>query len=741
VEAFAIRTEPHRVLLLGNTEIGVSHAVFRFLENLGYRHFFQGKNWEVIPSQRTLSYNGNEADRPAVLSRRLFYGFGFFDEKSQRDFKAWKRHNLMAQSFAVRAGHAWEGVVQDNKAVFEAHPEYFALVKQKDGTLKRQGPMLDLGNAALRQLVVEWALEYFRKNPTVNMLSVEPADGVYVNESPESKVYGASASDQIFGLANEVARAVRKEFPGKMIGLLAYSNHSDPPSFALEENIYVQLTRGFNDSARGLRFEDLLRLWSEKTRHLGVYTYLSVWPSDFDKLPGYDSRVARQMREYAQRSFSSVDIEASNNWGSRGLNYYLANRVLWDARADANALLQDFYGKAFGPAAPVMKRYYERLDAATVLLSRATLRAAMEDLDEAAKLAAGNDAVQARLDDLKGYHVFLDLREQFDAIPKTDKVARKAAALALLHHSYRTRHSYMEHYRAMSVDWVTQELAPELDEPSWKFVSGSFAPRPWEYGEPYTHAELQQKFEAAKARYPLVPVQTRTFSNDLVPVRFPTAKPAPGVFSSDEFRLALYSLAGEALEFEVTPAKSTAAYTVSYTVTDREGALIAQAQLPADGEKHAVKVAVPHAGLYFLDYNAPRLGGSIVLAAGQRGVWDLNSLSGGTASLPPRYFYVPKGTTEIQFLFLDPEGRPITFAVRSPDDSVNQLVHHKSGATGQVYKVPVPPGEDGKVWWLDSLAMGRLRFFNLPNYLAASPDALLVPSELAKRDGLEIAAP
>ena len=53
--------------------------------------------------------------------------------------------------------------------------------------------------------------------------------------------------------------------------------------------------------------------------------------------------------------------------------------------------------------------------------------------------------------------------------------------------------------------------------------------------------------------------------------------------------------------------------------------------------------------------------------------------------------------------------------------------------------MPVPAGQDGKVWWLDSLAMGRLHFFNAPNYIAASAGALLVPREVAQQDRLHIA--
>ena len=44
--------------------------------------------------------------------------------------------------------------------------------------------------------------------------------------------------------------------------------------------------------------------------------------------------------------------------------------------------------------------------------------------------------------------------------------------------------------------------------------------------------------------------------------------------------------------------------------------------------------------------------------------------------------------------------------------------------------VEVPAGSDGQPWSISKLALGHLWFFNVPNYLAASPDALLVPREV-----------
>ena len=50
----------------------------------------------------------------------------------------------------------------------------------------------------------------------------------------------------------------------------------------------------------------------------------------------------------------------------------------------------------------------------------------------------------------------------------------------------------------------------------------------------------------------------------------------------------------------------------------------------------------------------------------------------------------------------------------------------------------VPEGADGKLWRFSNFALRHLWFFNVPNYIAGTPNALLVPREVAEKDGLTI---
>ena len=51
---------------------------------------------------------------------------------------------------------------------------------------------------------------------------------------------------------------------------------------------------------------------------------------------------------------------------------------------------------------------------------------------------------------------------------------------------------------------------------------------------------------------------------------------------------------------------------------------------------------------------------------------------------------------------------------------------------------PAPEGPDGKLWHFERLCMHALWFSNVPNCPGGTPNALMVPREVPKADGLRI---
>lgn len=600
-EAYVIRTEPGRVRLIGATEQGASHAAFRLLEEIGCRWFFPAPEWEVIPSVPDLRVSLNVDDRPAFVARRIWYGYGYFadrEKRPQRDTEAWQRRNRLAGSHSIQNAHAWQAIIAENKALIAEHPEYLALVKGK-----RQGMQLCVSNPAVRKLMIEWALRQCRKYPERDMVSLELSDNTEHCECAECAKLG-SVSDRVFGLANEAARAVAKAFPGKMVGMLAYSDHSMPPDFALEPNVYVMLTAGFN---RGeYTFDELLERWAKKAKRLGIYLYLSYWSGDHDIPPGMNGANLAYLREktpaVARAGATSMDCQAGNNWGLYGRGYYIANKLMWNPRADVDALLRDFYEKAFGPAAPAMRRYYERLDPGNhPLMSAHLLGLALRDVEEACRLAKDRPDVLARLDQLKQYLHYVRLRWDYDHEREIEK--KLALGVAGMTQAYRTRYTYMNHWNAVRA-WG-REMAREYNKPEWLDAK---TPKPWEVETPVTPEETERVFREDLAYFQPQEMLQATFSERLVPAGLPAEKPAGlslKLLGGGGACFVLYSQ-GEPLECTITAdthGQRRNRPDAVYTLTDGAGNVIRTGRLPLDGEPCPLKLAVPAAGAYRLTVN------------------------------------------------------------------------------------------------------------------------------------------
>jgi len=91
------------------------------------------------------------------------------------------------------------------------------------------------------------------------------------------------------------------------------------------------------------------------------------------------------------------------------------------------------------------------------------------------------------------------------------------------------------------------------------------------------------------------------------------------------------------------------------------------------------------------------------------------------------FFDVPRGTTQVRYFW---GGGP--HRVLGPDRTVVAEVT----SSDEVVTIPVPAGAAGRLWSFTPHAHGHLWFYSVPNVLAASPDALLLPREVVAADGL-----
>ena len=724
-EAYAIRTTGRRVLLLGATDLAASHAAYRFLREVGYRSFFPDKVWEVVPDKETLSFARDITDRPEILSRDIWMEAGSGSAQANEDYKDWKRRNAHAQSFVSEAGHILFVVPGMFPEEFKAHPEYYA--QTADGK-----PILDdleLTNPAVRKLIVEYARRHFKERPNADMVSIDPTDRPGHSQSPEA--LKTPYSDQIFGVANEVARMLQKEFPGKMVGLYSYSGHWDPPTFKLEPNVHVLMS-----GLGGGRYTPAERdkIWPTRSTNRGAYEYYGVFLWSKDKLPGSMGRVEdlqKGLQHYSAHGVNAISAESTSNWGINGRAYMTANALMWNSHLDLKAYLDDFYTKAFGPGAPAMKRYFNRL-VDSPFVSKQLIGQAFRDIDEASNLAKDRPDVQARLDFIKLYlrYGYLEWAQNRDGKQGLgDEIAE-------LYGRNANRAIFTFSMAAQTWWWG-------------KDFSGA------EYQKPYTRAEIEKGFQEGLNYFPVrtdigEPIK---YSSDLVPITWTAAQKGThtlvtqkddkgvdkGLFQNYQggVRYALYSVKGEPLEFS-TYAGNAYGSINRLSIVDSKGVeVFKKDKIPnLETTKHRIAVAAP--GLYWLDYQD---NGSY---------WTMFTPDGLITSIPlgqtqdyrnmhyvpaQMFFYVPKGLKSIQYYYTRTAFHPGgPHKVVDPNGKVVKEVD----VNGDWVSVPVPAGMDGKVWGFQNPVLGIFNFNNLPNLYAPTPDGILVPREVAVKDGLAI---
>lgn len=141
---------------------------------LGYRHYFPGEHGEVIPRQRELVIDVDTIERPDYLSRRIWYGYGTWDDNAE-PYRIWCARNRCVAGIELHTGHSYDRVVRESRQQFEEHPDYWPLLDGKRQPVGNTKPCL--GKQGVRDLFVRSALRRFASDPTLDSVSMDPSDG------------------------------------------------------------------------------------------------------------------------------------------------------------------------------------------------------------------------------------------------------------------------------------------------------------------------------------------------------------------------------------------------------------------------------------------------------------------------------------------------------------------------------------------------------------------------------------
>ena len=378
-EGYILRTLGDCLVIAGGRQRGNLYGVYGLLEDhLGCRWFAPGVS--RIPSCKRLAIGPLDERRVPVLEYREPYTRDCFDG----DWCARNRVNSSSASLQEKHGgkirfgdgffvHTFNRLVPPEK-YFDAHPEYFSLVK---GKRLRQQTQLCCTNEDVIRLCTEAIRRAMRQQPDAFVFSVSQNDWHNPCECEKCQALARAEGSQIapvLALVNRVAEGIQAEFPDKAIETLAYQwTRRAPKQMRPRPNVIVRLCSieccfshplATCDSRPNREFREDAAAWAKVADRLWVWDYVT----DFHHylLPFPNQRVRREnIRFFIRHNVRGIfeqDTYDTAQSELAALGGYLTAKFLWNPDYDEDTAIKEFLAAYYGKAAEPIRRYLDLLD-------------------------------------------------------------------------------------------------------------------------------------------------------------------------------------------------------------------------------------------------------------------------------------------------------------------------------------------------------------------------------------------
>lgn len=389
-DGIVIRSVGKDLILTGRPPRGTLYAVYTFLEDVvGCRWWTSTESF--IPKRATLEIGAQSVTQtPRLRYREAFYRDAFAATFAARLKLNGHHHRIPAElgghySFAGFV-HTFYPLVPPAK-YFAAHPEWYSEIR---GKRTAEHAQLCLTNDEMRKELTKNALALLRKTPNAGLISISQNDWHGRCECAKCKAIEdeeGSPAGLLVRFVNAVAEDIEKAFPDVLVETLAYQYTREPPRLVKpRKNVVIRLCSiecSFVQPLSGPqneKFRKDIEGWSRIAPQLFIWDYVTNFSNYI--LPHANMRVlAPNVRFFVDHRTIGL-FEQGDAGSSVGdfvrLRAWLLAHLMWNPQADEKALIREFLGGYYGPAAPHLAAYLDAIhDAAEG--SKVYLRCFMHD--------------------------------------------------------------------------------------------------------------------------------------------------------------------------------------------------------------------------------------------------------------------------------------------------------------------------------------------------------------------------
>lgn len=353
------RVEGQTLYVGGGSPQACLDAVYVLLEREFGCRFFSPEA-ERVPTQaslrlpRQLSYAYTPAITTRTVHSRLFYDHPAFADKLRVTKEGFPRYVPEAR---VHTFHRFVPAAN----FYAAHPEYYAL---RNG--RRLTTQLCLTNEAVFEVVRDSVAAHLARHPEADVISVSQDDNTQYCQCEACEAIHEAEGTPAGSMIHFVNR-VAEEFPDKQISTLAYQyTRKAPNTLRPRENVLITLCSIECDRSApiGEACEDFaqdLREWAQLTDNLRIWDYTTQFTNFLAPFPNLHT-LQPNLELFVDHNASWVFEQHSYHPSALfELRSYLMAQLLWQPRADAEAIIEEFTNGYYGAGGPYVKAYLERL--------------------------------------------------------------------------------------------------------------------------------------------------------------------------------------------------------------------------------------------------------------------------------------------------------------------------------------------------------------------------------------------
>ena len=364
-DGYRIAVVNGHLLLGGGHRTGILNAVYALLEeDLGCRWYQPGNDGTVIPSRVKLALQPAPRAFASPFDKMRWVDYGDVADGN------WQRRNrtrpgIWANPFFI---HTYYQHVPSE--LFAEHPEYFALLAGKRGTLQ-----ICPSHPDVRELTLRNVRKYLAARTDADFVDISPNDGGAACQCPLCQAIidreGGTDMGPLLELVNYVADRIAGEYPHVRVTTAAYLNTVVPPkTFGPAPNVMPWLAT----DAHAWSFNDLF-VWETERSARAMQRWHDDWQAptivwDYPSLYGFNYNlnlpvIADNLQWYAQRGAVGIFFQTQHNQNHGFPQSYqrswLFAKLGWDPARNTRDLVRDFNYGFYGSAAPQMQAFDDLL--------------------------------------------------------------------------------------------------------------------------------------------------------------------------------------------------------------------------------------------------------------------------------------------------------------------------------------------------------------------------------------------